>query len=265
MRSALLVVLALIVVRPIVLEAQQRRSLGQLVRRGSEVEINSSDLPPELSDPVQYLHPANFALYTGPVLGLHDNSRAVRVWGTLKNGRWDGLREDYYANGQLKSRGNYKNGKWDGPFERYYDNGQLIEKGTLKDGALVGPHEYFWPSGRVKVRGNYADGPLEDYYANGQLKSRRNYKDGKWDGPFERYYDNGQLMEKGTLKYDGIWWWKSGHLDGPYEEYWPDGRARVRGTWKDGEQCGEWLEEGETVTYPPCSSDQGSLTPMHVG
>ena len=45
-------------------------------------------------------------------------------------------------------------------------------------------------------------------------------KDGEWDGLTERYHENGQLREKGTLK--------------------------------DNEKCGEWLEQGETVTYDPC-------------
>ena len=64
------------------------------------------------------------------------------------------------------------------------------------------------------------DGPFEEYHDNGQLESKGTYKDGEREGPFETYYENGQLREKGTLK--------------------------------DNEKCGEWLEEGETVTYPPC-------------
>jgi hypothetical protein len=27
---------------------------------------------------------------------------------------------------------------------------------------------------------------------------------------------------------------------------------RERGTVKDWEKCGEWIEDGETVTYDPC-------------
>jgi antitoxin component YwqK of YwqJK toxin-antitoxin module len=64
------------------------------------------------------------------------------------------------------------------------------------------------------------DGPYEDYHDNGQLFQKGTYKDGKPDGPSEYYYDNGQLESKGTLK--------------------------------DNEKCGEWLEQGETVTHDPC-------------
>ena len=38
-----------------------------------------------------------------------------------------------------------------------------------------------------------------------------------------------------------------GPPDGPYEEYYDNGQLRIKGTYKDGEKCGEWLEEGETV------------------
>ena len=45
---------------------------------------------------------------------------------------------------------------------------------------------------------------------------------------------------------------KDGEYDGPYENYNRDGQLGLKGTFKDFEKCGEWLEEGETVTYDPC-------------
>ena len=43
--------------------------------------------------------------------------------------------------------------------------------------------------------------------------------------------------------------------DGPYEEYHEDGQLNEKGTLKDGEECGEWTEDGQTVTYDPCLSN----------
>ena len=40
--------------------------------------------------------------------------------------------------------------------------------------------------------------------------------------------------------------------DGPYEDYSDNGQLESKGTYKDGEKCGEWIEDGETVTYDPC-------------
>ena len=64
------------------------------------------------------------------------------------------------------------------------------------------------------------------------------------DGPYESYHKNGQLRVTTTRK--------DGELDGPYEWYYEDGQLRSRGTYKDNEKCGEWIEDGETVTYDPC-------------
>ena len=71
-----------------------------------------------------------------------------------------------------------------------------------------------------------------------------NLKDGKLDGPFESYYENGQLKAKST--------YMAGELGGPYELYHENGQLRLRGTYDMGVKCGEWIEDGETVTYDPC-------------
>jgi hypothetical protein len=71
-----------------------------------------------------------------------------------------------------------------------------------------------------------------------------NLKDGKMDGPAENYHENGQLREKGT--------YVAGELDGPFESYHENGQLWMRGTYNMGERCGEWIEDGETVTYDLC-------------
>ncbi len=67
---------------------------------------------------------------------------------------------------------------------------------------------------------------------------------GKPDGPFESYYENGQLKAKST--------YMAGELGGPYELYHENGQLRLMGTYDMGVQCGEWFEDGETVTYDTC-------------
>ena len=64
------------------------------------------------------------------------------------------------------------------------------------------------------------------------------------DGPYEIYHDNGQLKSKGT--------YKDGELDGPRENYDENGQLMSTGIYTNGEKCGEWVEEGEIVTYDPC-------------
>ena len=67
------------------------------------------------------------------------------------------------------------------------------------------------------------------------------------DGPFERYHENGQLWWKGTYK-DGV-------EEGQTETYNENGQLKSKGAMKDDEKCGEWIEDGETVTYDPCPPD----------
>ena len=81
------------------------------------------------------------------------------------------------------------------------------------------------------------------YYPSGKLELLNSFSEMERYGPYELYYENGQLQQKGT--------YKAGELDGPFESYDENGQLVLKGTysvWK----CGEWFENGETVTYPPC-------------
>ena len=49
----------------------------------------------------------------------------------------DGLVEEFYDNGQLKSRENYKDGEREGLWESFDKEGNLTETEEYKDGELV--------------------------------------------------------------------------------------------------------------------------------
>jgi len=68
------------------------------------------------------------------------------------------------------------------------------------------------------------------------------------DVPHILYHENGQILMKGTKR--------NGELHGPCVTYYEDGRVSQRGTFQDGKKCGEWLEDGKTTTYRPCSGDE---------
>jgi antitoxin component YwqK of YwqJK toxin-antitoxin module len=91
-----------------------------------------------------------------------------------KNGEW----EEYYNNGQLRTKGNYIEGKKDGTWHEFYENGQLSSKSNY----VQGKKEHL----------------LELYHSNGHLKGRINYKEGKEDGMIEVFYENGNLMINGS-------------------------------------------------------------------
>ena len=108
-------------------------------------------------------------------------------------------------------------------YEAYSPNGLLRERSTYKDGEWDGLVESYYENGQLKTKATYddeRDGPSEYYYESGQLEWRVIYKDGEWHGLSESYDENGQLESKGT--------------------------------YNMGEDRGEWIEDGETVTYDPC-------------
>ncbi|GIT52710.1 MAG: hypothetical protein Ct9H300mP15_29230 [Gemmatimonadota bacterium] len=145
----------------------------------------------------------------------------------------DGPFETYYENGQLEEKGTYKDGVQDGPFETYYENGQLWSKGTYKDGQIVGISDM--------------DGLFERYWPNGNLR-RRSFLEGGVD-MYESGLENGQLVSKTTTDKDGV---LVVHWVAEYDD---NGEVLLMGPYSMGEKCGEWIEDGETVTYSPCPFD----------
>lgn len=105
-----------------------------------------------------FLQRPTFEPYTGPVVAKWE-SGAIRVQGTLVNGRWDGVRESFYQLGTLKARETYTNGVLNGPFEAYFKKGALSDRGTYEDGRLDGPYEAFWLRQPAEV-GTFASGRM---------------------------------------------------------------------------------------------------------
>ena len=95
-----------------------------------------------------YMNPEDGQPYSGPVFDMSglDIADVITMTGSLKDGKFDGLYESYWENGQLQVKGTIKEGDWDGPYDGPYEdyryNGQLFHKGTMKDGKRCG--EWFW-------------------------------------------------------------------------------------------------------------------------
>jgi antitoxin component YwqK of YwqJK toxin-antitoxin module len=190
----------------------------------------------EPPDPVDYsdlvlqgvtvLDPATMKPYSGPVFSLHEGTNDVSARGRLA----DGLRE--------------------GPWEYFDEAGLLREKKSFSKGAPDGLSEEYDVDGQLRSRTSYSngerDGLSERFHSNGQLSARVSYSNGEQDGPLETFHLNGQLSTR--LSYS------NGGRDSLEEAYDEDGRLLFRRAYSNDEPCGEWSEQGETVTYPPCPS-----------
>ena len=158
------------------------------------------------------------------------------------------VKEEFFSNGQLKSRTNYQpkseGGKEDGGYEEFSEKGHLTTKGNYKDGERVGTWEIYarmdtesYPNGQLKYRTIYKDGGNayieEEWNFKNVLIRKRNYKDGVQHG-----LDEGGLLEEGKLSFKGNY--KYGERDGPWVFYDRPTYDKETVTYKDGKVVGPW-------------------------
>ena len=120
------------------------------------------------------------------------------------------VKEEFFSNGQLKSRTNYQpksdGGKEHGLSIVYWENTQLKREGNYKDGKKEGLWEEYRRDGLISSRTNFKDGKkegLEEIYRDDLLQLIYNYKGGKKEGLFEKYeYEDGKQFwyEQGNYK-----------------------------------------------------------------
>ena len=77
-----------------------------------------------------YLLRGTLEPYTGPVVAMWD-AVLVRERGTLLNGRWDGVHETYYFEGQLEVRESWRSGVLHGPFESFFREGAPSDRAPI--------------------------------------------------------------------------------------------------------------------------------------
>ncbi len=123
-----------------------------------------------------------------------------------------GVFQNYYDNGQLKSRVEYLDGRENGLMTTWQNDGKLISTLSYKDGLL--------------------DGICTYYDSDGRRMSSGTYRQGKEDGVFTLFYPSGRIQGKTT--------WKDGVQHGRYEVWWENGKMAKLGQTKDGLVDGHW-------------------------
>ena len=190
---------------------------------------------------------------------LDDTDSEDNLAGSHNN---DIIEEEFYPNGQLKSRITHKDGiETNVHSEYFYENGQLEIKTIFKDGMKDGTWEFYYENGQLQKRLNYKEGKdhgvNEGYQENGIIEYRNFYKNDVSDGIDEQYHENGRLAKKMPMidgEANGIWEYydESGHLDytesyknGKYHgvnEYYDDnGNLRDKSVWEDGKMISSGL------------------------
>ncbi|MEQ1858257.1 MAG: hypothetical protein ABL963_17530 [Longimicrobiales bacterium] len=148
-----------------------------------------------------FLHRQTLEPYSGPVIAMWDSTR-VRERGTLLNGRWDGMRETFYYEGQLELRETWRNGMLNGPFEGWFREGVQSDMGTYVDGLLEGPYESRWSRALMNNVVVHPGGqsPARD---GGELAERGTYSAGRPCGEWYRWVplDGGGMRAEDPINY----------------------------------------------------------------
>ncbi len=168
------------------------------------------------------------------------------------NGKEHGTFKYYDENGNLLNSEQYFHGillakgmideleRRQGMWEEFYVDGQLKSKGKYIDGKKIDDWEYFFNSGKLEQKGKYVNdekfaGLWIWYHPNGTVLREENFRKGLEDGLLQEFDENNVLITKGEfidgLK-DGFW----------FLEY---GDHKEEGEYRNGERNGVWH-----YTYP---------------
>ncbi|WP_203256557.1 toxin-antitoxin system YwqK family antitoxin [Hyunsoonleella ulvae] len=169
-----------------------------------------------------------------------------------KNDTLNGIREDYWENGKLKSKTTNINGKQNGKSYHYYKNGQLEEVNFLKDNIVHGKSIRYHENGNIQKECQYWNDLAKDtckfyfddktlsgieittldtitskysqiiynYHKNGRLKQSFKKINDNYDGLIKAYYENGKLSHEITFV--------NGKREGYGYEYFENGNIKYK-------------------------------------
>lgn len=82
----------------------------------------------------------------------YEKSGALKITGTLKNGRREGIWTAWHENGEVESEVKYIDDLRHGPIRTWYDNGKLRYKGFYSNGEPIGEWIYYSREGEELKR-----------------------------------------------------------------------------------------------------------------
>lgn len=132
-----------------------------------------------------------------------------------RDGKLEGLAEDYFTTRRPKMIAHFRDGLIDGEYFTFWEDGTPESIAQFEAGKQVGEEKWFYSNGVLKEIVHYADGvrhgPDSTWYESGDLESVMIYRQGELDGlvrfqhrngqPWtERLYENGKLQSIAYLK-----------------------------------------------------------------
>lgn len=140
-------------------------------------------------------------MYQGKWKFYHKDGKTIKQIVEYVNDTLNGIREDYWENGKLKSKTANINGKQNGKTIHYHKNGEIEETNFLKNGEVHGISTRYYFNGKLESKCDYWNGIRRDtckfYYENGNLEKLEIIKldttSSKSSGIVYRYYESGEI------------------------------------------------------------------------
>jgi len=95
-----------------------------------------------------------FVLWTGDIFGQLELPPVLRD--TLRNG----VEENFYENGQLRTSYTYRKGKLDGKMTKWYESGEKKSEGQFENDLPVDTFRAWYPNGQLMAEMHAVNGEL---------------------------------------------------------------------------------------------------------
>lgn len=218
------------------------KGYGLSVRCVVDTEYDSYQIPEQVIN-----SESGILTITDEAFIKQSSSGHIQILAEVKNRQLDGDFEDFYSNGNKKSKGVIKDEKKEGVWVGWYENGQLAVETTFQNDLDHGVRKEWYPNGNIKLIQEYSTGIQcglsKSWYENGQLMSVQNYKQGLKDGLREEWYENGLRR----LKIDFV----EGKVTGLYEFWYENGTKWLKFAAINNIYNGEyqqWNREGQMIS-----------------
>jgi hypothetical protein len=135
--------------------------------------------------------------------------------------------------------------------EEFYPDGTLKSQITLKNGIRNGITKNFDEKGRLISTAEYLNDIREGWMMNynpenGKLTAKAMYKADEQDGPVTLFYKEGMLFREST--------YIKGRVDGIIKTYWANGKLKAENTFRMGKPAiglKEYEKDGKTLIVQP--------------
>jgi len=123
--------------------------------------------------------------YTGLIVS-ESNDKQTKVKLPIYKGQIDGLFQEWFADGTLKTTKSYRRGKEHGEQKGFHHNGLLSYSYTAHKNHRTGLYQEFYPNGQLQIAKEYKKGEVvktKILTIDGQVIANYLIKDGRTYGP----------------------------------------------------------------------------------